>query len=68
MEAFPTARPRSLITGLQMEKIEIGENGQVRVYYNPRRPEKSYLLLPSASGYIALLGVIFIPLVLYFMV
>jgi len=26
MEAFPTARPRSLITGLQMEKIEGGPN------------------------------------------
>ena len=26
MEAFPTARPRSLITGLQMEKVEGGPN------------------------------------------
>lgn len=50
---------------LQMKHIEINDLGKVRVFYNPRCPEKSYLILPKAIGHIFTISFTFIPLIAY---
>ena len=54
------------ILRLQMKHIEINSAGNVRVYYNPRRPHKSYLIPPGIIGYSFIFGFMLIPLLLYF--
>lgn len=49
----------------QMRGIKACAGGGVRVFYNPRRPEKSYLIAPHASGYAVILSVMFLPMVAY---
>jgi hypothetical protein len=50
---------------LQMKHVDISDDGKVRVFYNPRRPEKSYLIPPSATGYIIIISFMFLPLIAY---
>lgn len=51
---------------LQMKHVEIRDDGWVRIFYNPHRPEKSYLTPPRTTGLIALISVMFLPLIMYF--
>ncbi len=55
---------RSLIRH-QMKGIEIIQDGGVRVFYNPARPEKSYLISTSSIGYASIISIMFLPLVAY---
>lgn len=50
---------------LQMSYVETREDGKVRVYYNPRWPQKSYLVPPGFIGYAFILAFMLIPLSLY---
>lgn len=50
---------------LQMKHVEISDGGKVRVFYNPSRPEKSYLIPPRATGYILIISIMFLPLIAY---
>jgi len=50
---------------LQMKHVEIRDDGKVRVFYNPRRPEKSYLIPPGPKGYIFIVSFMLLPLIAY---
>ena len=54
------------ILRLQMTYIETRADGKVRVYYNPRKPEKSYLITPGPIGYSFIASFTLIPLACYF--
>ena len=56
------------ILRLQMGYVETRKDGKVRVYYNPRRPQKSYLIPPGVIGYGFILAFMLIPLSLYLFV
>jgi hypothetical protein len=50
---------------LQMKHVDISDDGKVRVFYNPRRPEKSYLIQPGAMGYSFIISFMLVPLIAY---
>lgn len=51
---------------LQMKHVETRDDGWVRVFYNPQRPDKSYLTPPRTTGLITVISVMFLPLIAYF--
>ena len=51
---------------LQMKQVEISDEGKVRVFYNPRRPDKSYLIAPNATGYMIIISFMLLPLIAYY--
>ncbi len=51
---------------LQMKHVETRDDGRVRIFYNPRRPEKSYLIPPRTTGLVAVISVMFLPLIMCF--
>jgi hypothetical protein len=51
---------------LQMKHVETRDDGRIRVFYNPQRPEKSYLIPPRTTGLITVISVMFLPLIMYF--
>ena len=38
------------LIGRQLDKIDSSKSGSVTVFYNPNRPQKSYLVLPGRLG------------------
>lgn len=50
---------------LQMKHVEVSDDGKVRVFYNPRRPEKSYIIPPGAIGYTFIISFMLLLLILY---
>ena len=38
------------LIGRQLDKIDASKSGSVTVYYNPGKPQKSYLVLPGRTG------------------
>ncbi len=49
----------------QLKSIQKNEDGTVNVFFNPKRPEKSYLVKPGVFGMAITLGIAVLPLVLY---
>ncbi len=49
----------------QLRKVSVGSEGEVVVYYNPRRPEKSILIKPGPVGQLITVVIGIAPLALY---
>ena len=49
----------------QRRKVSVGPEGEVIVYYNPRRPEKSILIKPRPVGQLITAAIGIAPLALY---
>ena len=49
----------------QLKRLKIHSDGSVDVYYNPRRPEKSFLVLPGYWGMFVTLSLALLPLLFY---
>ncbi len=50
----------------QMSKIQSPEPGKVVVFYNPKRPQKSFLIKPGIVGQLVTAALALIPLLSYF--
>ncbi len=55
---------RFLIKG-QLNNIKENDDGTVDVFYNPRKPEKSYLVKPGFFGMVITFGIAVLPLYFY---
>ena len=49
----------------QQRGVEHGEDGGVRVYYDPARPGKSFLIVPGRVGLVVTVGAALVPAVTY---
>ncbi|PHQ98301.1 MAG: hypothetical protein COB40_00665, partial [Marinosulfonomonas sp.] len=61
-DQHPSVRERSEMDGAC---VPLTEDGLVRIFYNPRRPEKSFLIQPGPIGYSFLVIGMLIPLILF---
>ncbi|WP_077340242.1 DUF3592 domain-containing protein [Pseudocolwellia agarivorans] len=55
---------KSLLTK-QLSYIQKNEDGTVNVFYNPKKPKKSYLVKPGLFGMVVTLALAVLPLFLY---
>jgi len=60
-----TSRNARFLLQRQLDKIQRDANGRVDVFYNPRRPDKSFLLRPGWFGVLVTLGIAVVPIILY---
>lgn len=49
----------------QLRGVEHTADGRIRVYYDPRRPKRSILILPGRKSFIAVLLIAWGPILLY---
>ena len=50
----------------QQSKIQALPEGGVKVFYNPRNPKKSYLIVAGKVGILATLVIATLPMLLYY--
>lgn len=53
------------LLGMQLGRISHDPNGALRVYYNPRKPSKSVLILPGPIGLVVTAAIAWVPMVLW---
>ena len=51
----------------QQAQVQINADGAVKVYYNPRNPKKSYLIVAGKTGILVTLLLGALPLISYWM-
>ncbi|WP_371379351.1 hypothetical protein [Thalassotalea aquiviva] len=51
----------------QLNGIQKEEDGSIRVFFNPKRPQKSFLIKPGNIGLIFTLGLAVIPMLAYWL-
>ena len=49
----------------QRASVQPAEDGSVTVYYNPKRPQKSYLMLPGPVGMLVTVTIALVPIAAY---
>ena len=49
----------------QLSSIDVDDNGKVSVYYNPKKPQKSYLIITGIKSQLFTLTLILIPIIGY---
>ncbi|MEP4889709.1 MAG: DUF3592 domain-containing protein [Aliiglaciecola sp.] len=54
-----------MILNKQLDKIQTNNDGSVNVFYNPKAPQKSYLVKPGLFGLAVTLACAVVPLLLY---
>jgi hypothetical protein len=51
----------------QQSKVQMNVGGGVKVYYNPRNPKKSYLIVAGKTGIVVTMLLGILPLISYWM-
>ena len=64
---FVASRNARFVLEKQMSSIQRYPNGKVKVFYNPKKPKKSFLIIAGKVGIFIIFLVSVLPIILYFL-
>ncbi len=63
---FVVSHNAKFVLERQLKGAEIDNNGRVKVFYNPKNPQKSYLILPNIPGIVITLAIAIVPMISFY--